>query len=547
MEVVRGTLHKLKPLPPILPITTMEHIEYWGKKHRHPISKKIVVVSVAPKSEYVKLYKEAIKILVKGKEKSLLSIEDCDIIRSHLPSSHCVVNKKKYVGFEYDHLFVKYFLNNKKYKYDPEYVAYGTDMFLYLHLYKCIKRKPPQDSLTSLSTTSHSSSFEKDYQTTEDLLRNNINEVSFTKGELSISKRIEKLCEDIKAVLYLMSTPLTIEQYDKVCKNMKVLQYVYDIYKLTTFNNITENITILSDDEAILDIYNTIIDIPRIPNFFDFVLDIYRKFELLYRYCFPFYYIYNNSNNCKKNMCSISHEDFTDDYALDKGDVSILPYFKGTKLKDNINEYSCFSTDGLYQWIESKRNGEIEIHSIKVRNPRTKELLTLRDIIYVYENKVRLIERAINERAINEGAILTSEMKSINNIIKELIEQNKEQLEKLEKLEEQASNEIKKGFDGLFTLSRSDDDENGNPKLYLNLHLGNDIKPLSNNAESDILNERLKTFRGGKKIYILNGEKVSLLHNNKKIQRSIYVKENGKAKYCKINKEYILLSKIKNI
>ena len=51
---------------------------------------------------------------------------------------------------------------------------------------------------------------------------------------------------------------------------------------------------------------------------------------------------------------------------------------------------------------------------------------------------------------------------------------------------------------------------------------------------------------GGKKIkYILNGRKVSLLHNNKKLQRSIYVKENGKAKYCKINKEYILLSKLK--
>ena len=33
--------------------------------------------------------------------------------------------------------------------------------------------------------------------------------------------------------------------------------------------------------------------------------------------------------------------------------------------------------------------------------------------------------------------------------------------------------------------------------------------------------------------YKLNGEKVVLLHNNKKIQRSIYIK--GKTKYCKIN------------
>lgn len=61
------------------------------------------------------------------------------------------------------------------------------------------------------------------------------------------------------------------------------------------------------------------------------------------------------------------------------------------------------------------------------------------------------------------------------------------------------------------------------------------------------LNESINTVStGGKKIkYILNGDKVSLLHNNKRLQRSIYVKENGKAKYCKINKEYILLSKLK--
>ena len=47
-------------------------------------------------------------------------------------------------------------------------------------------------------------------------------------------------------------------------------------------------------------------------------------------------------------------------------------------------------------------------------------------------------------------------------------------------------------------------------------------------------------------IYKLNGEKVVLLHNNKKIQRSIYTKGKGKTKYCKINNEFILLSKLKN-
>ena len=46
--------------------------------------------------------------------------------------------------------------------------------------------------------------------------------------------------------------------------------------------------------------------------------------------------------------------------------------------------------------------------------------------------------------------------------------------------------------------------------------------------------------------YKLNGEKVSLLINKKKLHRSVYVKGNGKAKYCKINYEFVLLSKLKN-
>jgi hypothetical protein len=54
---------------------------------------------------------------------------------------------------------------------------------------------------------------------------------------------------------------------------------------------------------------------------------------------------------------------------------------------------------------------------------------------------------------------------------------------------------------------------------------------------------------GGKKAsstYKLNGDKVSLLINKKKLHRSVYVKGNGKAKYCKINNEFVLLSKLKN-
>jgi hypothetical protein len=55
------------------------------------------------------------------------------------------------------------------------------------------------------------------------------------------------------------------------------------------------------------------------------------------------------------------------------------------------------------------------------------------------------------------------------------------------------------------------------------------------------------TTGGSKKTtYRLNGEKVVLLYKNKKVQRSIYIKGNGKTKYCKIDHQYILLSKLKN-
>lgn len=48
--------------------------------------------------------------------------------------------------------------------------------------------------------------------------------------------------------------------------------------------------------------------------------------------------------------------------------------------------------------------------------------------------------------------------------------------------------------------------------------------------------------------YKSTGDKIHLLIDNKRVHRSIYVKGNGngKAKYCKINNEFVLLSKLKN-
>jgi hypothetical protein len=73
------------------------------------------------------------------------------------------------------------------------------------------------------------------------------------------------------------------------------------------------------------------------------------------------------------------------------------------------------------------------------------------------------------------------------------------------------------------------------------------VKSFGNLFQKSPSEEQKTAVGGGKKTtYKLNGEKVVLLHKNKKVQRSIYVKGNGKTKYCKIDHQYILLSKLKN-
>jgi hypothetical protein len=55
-------------------------------------------------------------------------------------------------------------------------------------------------------------------------------------------------------------------------------------------------------------------------------------------------------------------------------------------------------------------------------------------------------------------------------------------------------------------------------------------------------------YNGGNTLkYKSTGIKVYILYKNKKYKRTIYMKDKRKAKYCKINGEYILLSKMKVI
>lgn len=87
--------------------------------------------------------------------------------------------------------------------------------------------------------------------------------------------------------------------------------------------------------------------------------------------------------------------------------------------------------------------------------------------------------------------------------------------------------------------------ENLLPITEVRKTLASGLRGFASSLPSNI-KKTLQSTGGKKTTYRLNGEKVVLLHKNKKVQRSIYVKAKGKAKYCKIDKEYVLLSKIKN-
>jgi hypothetical protein len=235
-------ISQISPTNPLLlklqKITTLDQVKEWKEQPEyHPINKVIIEISINPKSDYVKLYKDAITILVNyrineknsGKYKlgfknkstanvDMLSIDDCKFIRKNLPDVHTIVGDE----FTYDHLFIKYFINKeKKFNYDKNYIAYGTDIFLYFNLYKIIKRKLILKSLpiytktlSSISLTdddlrpfdlrtltsqknSTSSKFVNQYsQTVKDFLTGNINNSLLIKSKISVSKLIEKICDD---------------------------------------------------------------------------------------------------------------------------------------------------------------------------------------------------------------------------------------------------------------------------------------------------------------------------------------------------------------
>ena len=229
----------------------LDIIAKWrGLPLKDPYNDNRIILSVNSKSEYVILYKKIIDALIthimSGKPADyVLTIKDCKYIKDSLPNKHAHI---KVSGKEilYDHLLIKYFIKkDKKYIYDEKYKE-DIDIYLYINVYNSIikKLKPfPKDHLPlplskSAKQESFSFSFGKEYGVIEDLLRNNIN---VNKTDLSISKLIEKLCRDIKKILYAHKSKMTKDDYNIVLNNIKILDYYSSIYELCEVKDVVEN------------------------------------------------------------------------------------------------------------------------------------------------------------------------------------------------------------------------------------------------------------------------------------------------------------------
>lgn len=240
-------------------------ISEWKKNPNiNPKDKKKIVPSLNPKDAYVQLYKEALKSLIeerKRKPVDLLPVDDCNFIRNSLPDIHVY----KVGDFSYDHLFAKYFL--KKRKYTPLYIENEIDIFLYLELYNILKRKTTKDVvgekresyskarnspyyyrrssiddylLEKGGPSSSSSPFEYNNL---DILNNNIDHSLFMKGKLSIYNIMSNLCQDIRDILSKNITNLNQGNILKVKTNLKVLEFVYNIFKVANFDKETLKFT----------------------------------------------------------------------------------------------------------------------------------------------------------------------------------------------------------------------------------------------------------------------------------------------------------------
>ena len=213
-----------------------------------PYTDKTIEVSIKDNSKYVILYEKIIDKLIKhilknkqGLSKNdILSIQDCRDIKEAMPNIHSKVeikdaNNNIIDTIYYDYLFMKYFLasniKNKttivsKYKYDSDYYK-DIEPYLYLIIYDTMK-----ESFAGISMKGQTI-----YNTTEELIKSRyLNLSHYQQGQYQLGHFVEKLCADIKNILYMHESKISAEKINLAIFNKEALKYMLSIAKLKSTN-----------------------------------------------------------------------------------------------------------------------------------------------------------------------------------------------------------------------------------------------------------------------------------------------------------------------
>jgi hypothetical protein len=417
-------------------IRKLNNIKLWKENDQDPITKERVELSIVPTSAYVKLYKKSIEILIsiilRKSSSVILTIKDCKYIRKCLPDVHARNDEYDHEYF-YDHLFTKYFLKHKK-KYDNEYCAYGTDVFLYLQLYSILKRKSPipeitlpishepQMSLKKLvlkplpykyikkilnnnnlkplrgggEGETNSSEFNQDDKKLQmNFLTNNINHSLFLESELSIQKIMGRLSNDINHIFILKFTK---ENYSHVINNFTTLKFVEKIYNISDNlkDNLKEDINeYINTTVNVNDFFRTHLVDKKSSEYFPILEDIYNKIILLYDYYFP-YFIHDGiyETNCNGKKDEISLDEFNYDTNNHAGKVTIIPDYFNNKM---VNK--CYITEDIYNTLLF----DINNNRISTK-PHNREEFTKGDIEHIV-NQLKILIQNYNEDESKNGLL----------------------------------------------------------------------------------------------------------------------------------------------
>ena len=193
-----------------------------------PFTGNKIAVSINPTSKYVAVYSKIIDGLTKQilQTSSKLSVENCKFIKECMPDVHAIYNTDTDTIY-YDHLLFKNFL--EKHAYDEDYLKEMIQPYkemiqpyLYSHIYKVVNA-----TLTSYGYT--------DYNNVGELLENFCS-LSFDSDNptfaFTIGYMIERMCKDIKNILYMHESKITSEQINQASFNKEVIKYFISIVKL---------------------------------------------------------------------------------------------------------------------------------------------------------------------------------------------------------------------------------------------------------------------------------------------------------------------------